>query len=111
MENILEYILTGTWLNQLLTLLMQLVMILVGIILLPISALIKTLIPNLDDGLSKVSTIFDYASTYMSWIFSAFAVPSVLITIMVGYYSFVLTSKFALFTFKIGLQWYRTFKT
>jgi len=94
-------------LSSLLTVVIEIAMAFVGIILIPISFLVSVLMPDLDAALLKVPAVFDYASTYMGWIISAFGIPSLVLTLMVGYYLFAVTSKITVWPVKVALSWYR----
>lgn len=100
-----DALLNASWLQSLMTLLIQVAMALSGILLLPISALIKTYIPDFDAGLEKLPLIFDYVIQYAGFVVQAFAIPPILITMLVGYYTFAVTTRLAFWSFKIALKW------
>lgn len=110
MDAILESILSSSFVQLLLELVIKIVMVLVGILLLPISALIKLFVPDFDQGLQQLATILDWAVDYAGWILSAFAIPTLLISMVVSYYTFIITTKLSIFGFKIALNWYKTIK-
>jgi len=96
--------------GDLLRMAIEVVMLLVGIILTPISALIALTLPDINNALLSIPILFDYANTYLGWILSAFAIPGILLTFMAGYYLFAITSKLAVWPFKLALNWYRALK-
>lgn len=75
------------------------------IILYPINFLVVTYIPELNNALVTITDYFNYANTYMSWIFSAFAVPSFAVTLAASYYFFTWTIQFSAYSFKLLLKW------
>lgn len=105
-----ETIMNASWLQDIFFLIMQVVMGLVGILLLPFSLVIKTFMPEMDSALANIEPMFNYASTYTGWIISAFAIPSIVITLMVSYYSFVVLAKLGVWGGKLAIRWYTTFK-
>lgn len=106
----LDAVLSAKWLTSIFELFMQVVMVFVGILLYPISVVIKRFFPAMDDLLSYIPQAFDYALTYMGWVLNSFAVPTIVIVGLVGYYTFVLSARFSVFTFKLALKWYRAIK-
>lgn len=110
MAEFFETLLSATWLTSFVNILIQAIMVIVGVILLPISALINTLFPNFDDALSKIDIIFDYALQYSGWFISAFAIPSAIIAILLGYYTFTVTLRMSVWGLKLGLAWFKAFK-
>jgi len=103
-------LLDAGFLGDLLRMLIEVVMVIVGLILTPISALIATLLPDVDQALLKIPAVFAYANTYLGWIISAFAIPGLLLAVMVGYYFFSITSKLTVWPIKVALNWYRSLK-
>lgn len=76
-------------------------------LLLPFSMLIEQFLPELDGALVALSQYFGYASTYMSWIMSAFAVPTLAVTLLATYYLFTFTVSISTYSFKLLLKWKR----
>jgi len=103
-------LLDSGFLGDLLRALIEVVMAIIGVILTPLGYLIASLLPNLDEAMLKVPELFNYAATYMGWIISAFAIPSLLLTVMLGYYLFVLTTKLTVWPIKLAISWYHTLK-
>lgn len=75
------------------------------IILYPINFLVVTYMPGLNDALVTITEYFNYANTYMSWIFSAFGVPTFAVTLASSYYLFTWTIQFSAYSFKLLLKW------
>jgi len=103
-------LLDAGFLGDLLRLGIEVVMLIVGLILTPISALIAATLPDVNNALLSIPILFDYANTYMGWILSAFAVPGLLLTFMAGYYIFTITAKLGVYPLKLALNWYRALK-
>lgn len=106
----MESILSAQWLTDLVYLLMQVIMVIAGIILAPISIIIENVLPDFSNSLSQISIVFDYALQYSSWFISAFAVPPALIGMVVGYYTFSIGATLSVWTIKLALSWFRAFK-
>lgn len=98
-------LLNAPFLQNLFQVLMTVVISLVNILLLPFSILIKSLLPDLDAALGQISAFFDYVGTYMSWVLNALAVPSVVITLLLGYWTFVITATTGAWAFKLIIKW------
>lgn len=103
-------LLDAGFLGSLLRLVIEVAMLIVGVVLTPISALIASLLPDINNALLAIPIIFDYANTYIGWILSAFAIPGLLLVFMSGYYIFSVTSKLAVWPLKTALNWYRALK-
>lgn len=106
----IEDILKSTFITKLFEILITVIMTIVGIILIPVSIIINTYFPDFDQALSLLADTFDYIMYYAGWILSAFAIPTLVISAMIGYYTFVLMTKTLAWPFKIGLQWFKAFK-
>jgi len=83
---------------------------LVAIILAPLSALIATLIPGADAFFSAIPTWLNYATTYVGWVIDAFGIPTIVITMVVLYYTFTLTSSLLVYGVKLSIKWYEALK-
>lgn len=105
-----DELLDAGFLGDLFRLVIEVTMLIVGIILTPISALIAATLPDINNALLAIPILFEYATTYMGWIISAFAIPGLLLTFMVGYYVFTITTKLGVWPLKLALNWYRALK-
>jgi len=103
-------LLNAGFLGDLLRVVIEVVMMLVGLLLTPISALIATLLPDINNALLSIPILFDYANTYLGWVISAFGIPSILLVFVSGYYIFTVTSKLGVYPLKLALNWYRALK-
>lgn len=83
---------------------------LVAIILAPIALLIHTLIPGADSFFAAIPTWLNYATTYVGWVIDAFGIPSIVITMVVLYYTFTLTSSLGVYGIKLAVRWYNVLK-
>lgn len=83
---------------------------LVAIILAPIALLIHTLIPGADAFFAAIPTWLNYATTYVGWAIDAFGIPSIVITMVVLYYTFTLTSSLGVYGVKLAIKWYEALK-
>lgn len=90
---------------QMFNFIIGLLVAILDLILLPFNLLITNYAPGFDDALMTIADYFNYANTYMAWIFSAFAVPTFAITMAAGYYLFVFTITFGAYSFKLLLKW------
>jgi len=106
----LDQLISFSWLTTLVEIVLQVIMTIVAILLTPISMIISTYLPDFDNALRSLAQMFDYAITYMGWIISAFAIPSLVITAMIAYYTFVVLSKLTMWSIKLGISWYRAIK-
>jgi len=103
-------LLDAGFLGDLVRIVIEVIMAIVGIILTPISALISVMMPDVDEALLKVPEVFAYANTYLGWLISALALPGILLTLVVGYYTFSVTMKLLVYPVKLALNWYRALK-
>lgn len=83
---------------------------LIGILLYPLSAFIATLIPGADAFFSAIPAWLDYATTYVGWVIDAFGIPSIVLTMVVLYYTFTLTSSLGAYGVKLFVKWYDALK-
>lgn len=105
LDFITETILSANWMQDFIFFLIGVLMAIVSILLMPISILLAAMFPDFDGALNNIASLFGYASTYMSWLLDAFAVPPIVITLMVGYFTFTVISRLAFWGFKVGLNW------
>ena len=76
----------------------------------PISVLIKQYIPEVDTALSDISKWLLHATDYAGWIIDAFAIPKVVIVLVVAYFTYTLTTSFTAYAIKQALQWYKALR-
>jgi len=105
----LEALLSGQFFQSLIRLILDTFMLLVWVLLLPIHALLESLIPDYTTYVSALSQYFDYASEYASWASSAFAVPSILINLVGLYLVFTFSMSTLVWAIKIGVKWKKVF--
>lgn len=105
MTDILEGVLELDFMQDFVQGLFNAYMFIVNLFLLPISLMIKNVIPTFDSALDQLQHVFNYAITYVGWFISAFAIPPVLLTMILGYYTFVVTTRLTLWGAKLMLKW------
>lgn len=104
-EDAVDQIMHGDFLLGLFQVLMAVIVSIMNLILYPFSLLIKTYMPSLDQGLTALADYFDYAGHYMAWLLDAFAVPSIVVTMVAAYYLFVFTVTMSAWTIKLVIKW------
>ena len=104
-QTVIDSVSQGDYVVALFQALMVTLMTIANIILYPFGLLIASVMPGLDSGLSALSQYFSYAQTYMSWIFSAFAIPAEAISIIAAYYLFSFTVSFGTWAIKLAFKW------
>lgn len=109
-DDFMQSLLQAEWLHNFVMLIMQVLMGITSIILLPISVLINVLLPDFDEALGNIDILFVYALQYWGWTASAFAIPGALISIGVGYLTFVITAKLSVFGIKFGMNVYKSIR-
>ena len=96
--------------NAILTGIINIILFLVNLILLPIDALISTLVPDLSNALTSVAVMFDYALSYIGFAIDMIGLSDLAINMIVAYWIFKLSAPLAVSTVKTALNWYRTLK-
>lgn len=96
--------------NALLKGIFSLIISLVNLLLSPIDAIIENAFPSISSGLEYVSNFFNWVCGVIPWAISWFGLPSVIITLLVGYYTFKLTVPLAVHTVKLAVKWYDKLK-
>ena len=96
--------------NAILTGIINIILFLVNLILLPIDALISTLLPDLSNALTSVSVMFDYALSYIGFAIDMTGLSDLAIGLIVSYWVFKLSAPLVVSTVKTALNWYRTLK-
>lgn len=98
-------IFSGNFLIGLFKILMGVLVTIVNVILYPFGLLIAQFMPALDEGLSLLAQYFDYATTVLSWVINAFAIPKLAISLMASYYLFAFSTTFGAWTIKLIIRW------
>ena len=96
--------------NAILTGIINIILFLVNLILLPIDALISTLLPDLSNALTSVAIMFDYALSYIGFAIDMTGLSDLAIGLIVSYWVFKLSAPLLVSTIKTALNWYRTLK-
>lgn len=106
----LEYFLSSDIIQAIFDVVIAVVMVIVSILLLPISLLIKQYFPEYNANLAALANVFTLILDYTGWIASAVGIPPFMLTLVSGYFIFLLNSKVMVFFFKHALHWYKAFK-
>jgi len=104
-DNVGRSIVEGNYLVALIQAFLAVVGTIIAVILYPFSILIETFLPELNDGLASIASLFTYADTYMAWLLNAFAIPSTAIVLISAYYLFTFTVSISTWGIKLVLQW------
>ena len=96
--------------NAILTGIINIILFLVNLLLLPIDALISTLLPDLSNALTSVAVMFDYALSYIGFAIDMTGLSDLAIGLIVSYWVFKLSAPLLVSTIKTALNWYRTLK-
>lgn len=86
--------------------LIQIVMQLVNLLLTPATNILNSLIPDLSSYTSSISSFLGYCTYSIGWVFSAFGIPPAVISLLIAYYTFVLTAPLAVWAIKLVVKWY-----
>lgn len=87
--------------------LIQLIISLVNIFLSPINSLIETYMPSLNSAFSAIGSFLNLCVSSIGWVISALAIPSVVIELIIAYYTFKLTVPLLVHAVKLVVKWYR----
>ena len=88
----------------------SLIISLVNLLLSPIDLIIKNAFPTISSGLEYISSFFNWVANIVPWAVSWFGLPTAIITLVVGYYTFKLTVPLMVHTVKLALKWYDKLK-
>lgn len=80
-----------------------------NIILWPFNQIIEAFMPDFTNAVNQLTVVFDYAGTYLGWILNAAAIPSTVLSLVVAYWVFVLSTKVAVWIPKTVLKWWGHF--
>lgn len=83
---------------------------LIGLILAPIDALITNYLPALGTMLSNVGSFISLIFSYIGWAVSVSGIPTIMITVIITYYVFILTIPMAVYFIKLVIHWYHVLK-
>lgn len=83
---------------------------LVDIVLLPIDALILQFLPDLSNAFTLVGDLFEYATNFLGFIVSMTGLSSTAISLIIAYYTFILTVPLLISTIKLAIKWYNALK-
>lgn len=97
-------------LQSIMTVLLAIVNQMVAVIMAPISLIIQMLLPDVDYVFTQVSAWIDYLTEYAGWVIDAFGLPSISITMVAGYYTFIVLSSTAAYAIKLAIRWYEAIK-
>ena len=94
--------------NTILQGLISFIISLINIFLSPINALVSTYLPNVDQALTSIGNFLSICVSSIGWVISAFAIPSIVINLIVTYYTLVLTVPLLVHAVKLAVKWYHT---
>lgn len=100
----------GGLINGLLNAVISLILALVNMILLPIDAVISAALPSLSSALGSVGGLFDYLITTIAYVLDFSLLSDTAISLIVAYFTFMLTIPIAFSSIKLALKWYATLK-
>lgn len=87
--------------------LIQLIINLVNIFLSPINSLIESYMPSLNTAFSSIASFLNICVSSIGWVISALGIPSIVIELLVAYYTFKLTVPLLVHAIKLVVKWYR----
>lgn len=96
--------------NAILQGIISLVMGLVNIILYPIDALITTFLPDLSSGLAAINNMLNLVINVFGWVVDMTGLSKGCLSLIVLYFTFLLTAPLAVSTVKLALKWYKALK-
>lgn len=96
--------------GQLLQGLMTLIISLINLVLLPIDAIIISVLPDVSNALSSFGDLLELISTHLGWAVSFSGLSSNAISLIILYYGFKLTAPLLFYTIKLALKWYNRLK-
>ncbi len=96
--------------NALLNGIINLIIGLVGVLLKPIDLLIDQFLPDLSNVFSMVNGLFDYIGDIFLWALSWIPLNETVRSLIVSYYTFILTVPLLVASIKLALKWYDKLK-
>lgn len=96
--------------NSILTGIINLIISLVSLILLPIDALILSILPDLSNAFTAIGSFLNLISSGIGWAVSLTGLSSATISLIVSYWTFTLTAPMLFYMIKLALSWYNKLK-
>lgn len=96
--------------NAILTGIINLIISLVSLILLPIDALILSVLPDLSNAFTAIGSFLNIISSGIGWAVSLSGLSSATISLIVAYWTFTLTAPMLFYMIKLALAWYNRLK-
>lgn len=98
-------LLNADWIRQVIEMILFVLMSLVYIIVLPFSLVIDRFFPSLAGVLDAINNLIDLALTYVNWVLNALAIPSAVISLVLAYWVFVITTSLYVWGGKLAVKW------
>lgn len=83
---------------------------LISVILLPINLAIMNYLPDFNNALTSVASIFNYGGQFAGWILDSLLINSTTISFLVSVWVFKLSFPIVISTIKLIVQWYDSLK-
>ena len=96
--------------NAILTGIFNVIIALVNIILAPIDLAIAAALPELDQALSSIGSMFDVVNGVVGFVISASGLSDVAIDLVIAYWVFALTVPLTFNSIKLAIKWYNNLK-
>lgn len=96
--------------NKILLGIIKLIVSLVSILLTPIDNLIQSALPQLSSALTAIGNFLNLISNGIGWVISLTGLSSNAISLLVAYYTFILTAPMLFYMIKLALSWYNRLK-
>lgn len=82
----------------------------ISILLIPINALITSMLPNFNNMLSVVGNFFNIVGTYINYAIDSLLIDSEVVSFLILYWVFKLTFPYAVSGIKLVVKWYNNLK-
>ena len=96
--------------NSIIKGIMKLIIGLVSLLLTPIDAGIRAILPDLSSALTAVGSFFNLVGQSIGWGISLLGLSNETISLIVLYFAFKLTAPMAFYLVKLALAWYNKLK-
>lgn len=96
--------------NSLINGIMDFIIYLIDIILIPLDLLIESLLPDISNVISYISSFFIYIGNLVPWVISYFGLNQEILSLIVLYFTFKLTAPITVRTIKMAVKWYNVLK-
>lgn len=96
--------------NAILTGVINLIISLVNLILSPFDALIENVLPDLSNAFTSIGQFLNLATSSIGWVISLTGISSTALSLIIGYYTFKLTSPLLFYMIKLAISWYNRLK-